>query len=61
MYAQQLSVCGSYLVGERTKVLENDLDWEALFIEGMWVTMQNIKYYFFMQPTIFLLINMELV
>ncbi|WP_207493754.1 family 43 glycosylhydrolase [Aridibaculum aurantiacum] len=47
MYAQQLSPDGQQLVGEKVKVLENDLDWEAHLIEGMWVTEQDNKYYFF--------------
>ena len=47
MYAQKLSADGSTLVGEKTKIIENDLDWEAHLVEGMWVTHQNSKYYLF--------------
>ncbi|MDB5192275.1 MAG: hypothetical protein JWQ96_1838 [Segetibacter sp.] len=47
MFAQQLSVDGSSLIGERTKIIENDLDWEAHLVEGMWVTEHNNKYYLF--------------
>lgn len=47
MYAQQLTPDGSSLTGERYKVLENDLDWEAHLVEGMWVTKQNERYFLF--------------
>ena len=47
MFAQQLSANGSGFVGERIKVLENDLDWEAHLVEGMWLTKQAEKYYLF--------------
>lgn len=47
MFAQQLSADGSALMGERTKVIENDLAWEAHLVEGMWVTKQNNRYYLF--------------
>jgi|GEM_PF-671609 len=47
MYAQQLTLDGSALVGERYKILENDLEWEAHLVEGMWVTKQGEKYYLF--------------
>jgi arabinan endo-1,5-alpha-L-arabinosidase len=47
VYAQQLSPDGSSLIGEKIKVLENDLPWEAHLIEGMWVTKQNDRYYIF--------------
>ena len=47
MFAQQLSPDGTKLVGRRTKILENDLEWEAHLIEGMWVTKQSQKYYLF--------------
>ncbi|WP_158829191.1 glycoside hydrolase family 43 protein [Mucilaginibacter lacusdianchii] len=47
IYAQQLSANGQVLVGERTKILENDLAWEAHLIEGMWVTQQHNRYYLF--------------
>ncbi len=47
MYARQLSADGSGFVGERIKILENDLEWEAHLVEGMWVTKQAKKYYLF--------------
>lgn len=47
VYAQQLSPDGSQLTGDRTKIIENDLDWEAHLVEGMWVTRQQNKYYLF--------------
>jgi arabinan endo-1,5-alpha-L-arabinosidase len=47
VYAQQLSPGGSELVGERTKIIENDLAWEAHLVEGIWVTRQRSKYYLF--------------
>jgi beta-xylosidase len=47
MFAQQLSEDGSSLIGERTKVIENDLAWEAHLVEGMWVTKQDNRYYLF--------------
>ncbi|MDB5263753.1 MAG: b-xylosidase/arabinofuranosidase, Glycoside Hydrolase Family 43-like protein, partial [Adhaeribacter sp.] len=47
MYAQQLSPDGATVVGNRTKVIENDLAWEAHLVEGMWVTEQAAKYYLF--------------
>ena len=47
VYAQQLSPDGSSLLGERTKIIENDLPWEAHLVEGMWVTKQHERYYLF--------------
>lgn len=47
VYAQQLSDDGSALTGRRTKIIENDLAWEAHLVEGMWVSKQNGKYYLF--------------
>lgn len=47
MYAQPLSADGQRLVGERTKVLENDQEWEAHLVEGMWVTEHDGRYYLF--------------
>ena len=47
MYVQQLSPDGSGLINERIKILENDLDWEAHLVEGMWVTKQLNNYYLF--------------
>ncbi|MBC8052399.1 MAG: family 43 glycosylhydrolase [Sphingobacteriaceae bacterium] len=47
MYVQPLSKDGSQLVLEKTKILENDLEWEAHLVEGMWVTHHNSNYYLF--------------
>jgi GH43 family beta-xylosidase len=47
MYTQQLTEDGTALTGERTKILENDLAWEAHLVEGMWVTKHKNKYYLF--------------
>jgi len=47
MFAQLLSADGKQLVGNKTKILENDLEWEAHLVEGMWVTQQESKYYLF--------------
>ncbi|MDQ3290881.1 MAG: glycoside hydrolase family 43 protein [Bacteroidota bacterium] len=47
MYIQELSEDGSSLVGERTKIIENDLAWEAHLVEGMWVTQHQNKFYLF--------------
>jgi hypothetical protein len=47
MYAQPLTQDGSGLTGERVKIIENDLDWEAHLVEGMWVTKQGSTYYLF--------------
>ena len=47
MFARKLSADGARFVGERIKVLENDLAWEAHLVEGMWVTKWDEKYYLF--------------
>jgi arabinan endo-1,5-alpha-L-arabinosidase len=47
MYVQQLSADGTQVQGERIKVIENDLDWEAHLVEGMWVTQQDENFYLF--------------
>ena len=47
MFVQQLTADGSGFVGEKIKILENDLAWEAHLVEGMWVTKQGEKYYLF--------------
>jgi beta-xylosidase len=47
MYAQQLSPDGLRFEGERIRILENDLDWEAHLVEGMWVTQHLDSYYLF--------------
>lgn len=45
--AQRLSPDGCSLEGERTLVLENDLEWEAHLIEGIWVAAHGGKHYLF--------------
>jgi arabinan endo-1,5-alpha-L-arabinosidase len=47
IYAQRLLPDGSALVGERTTVLVNDLDWEAHLIEGPWLTEKDGRFYLF--------------
>ena len=47
MYAQRLSPGGSSLAGRRRKILENDREWEAHLVEGMWVAKHELKYYLF--------------
>ena len=47
MYAQELTSDGTGLVGERIKIIENDLAWEAHLVEGMWVTRLGESYYLF--------------
>jgi beta-xylosidase len=47
VYAQQLSPNGSLLTGEPTKIIENDLTWEAHLVEGVWLTKYSEKYYLF--------------
>jgi hypothetical protein len=47
VYVQQLSSDGTRLVGKKTKIIENDLPWEAHLVEGMWVTRQHDRYYLF--------------
>ncbi len=47
VYAQRLSPDGTGLVGERFKIIENDLAWEAHLVEGVWVTKQGNQYYLF--------------
>jgi hypothetical protein len=45
--AQRLSPDGLRLEGERTLVLENDREWEAHLIEGVWVARQGDRHYLF--------------
>ncbi|HEY0054255.1 MAG TPA: family 43 glycosylhydrolase, partial [Pedobacter sp.] len=47
MYAQELSADGITLIGKRTKIIENSLEWEAHLVEGMWITLHNDNYYLF--------------
>ena len=47
IHAQPLAPDGRTLVGERTRVLENDLAWEAHLIEGAWVARHEGTYYLF--------------
>lgn len=47
MYIQQLSKDGTKLIGERKKILENDMLWEAHLVEGMWLSFHQNKYYLF--------------
>ena len=45
--AQRLTPDGRGLEGERTLVLENDLEWEAHLIEGTWVARHGGRHYLF--------------
>ena len=45
--AQRLAADGASLVGEATRVLENDQPWEGHLIEGPWVTRQAGRYWMF--------------
>jgi len=45
--AQPLSPDGRDLLGAPTRVLENDLAWEAHLIEGVWVAPHDGRYYLF--------------
>jgi arabinan endo-1,5-alpha-L-arabinosidase len=47
IWARRLAPDGRSLEGERTLVLENDLEWEAHLIEGVWVARQGGKHYLF--------------
>ena len=47
IYAQPLAPDGRSLVGTRSRVLENDLAWEAHLIEGVWVARHGGRYYLF--------------
>ncbi|HEY0098207.1 MAG TPA: family 43 glycosylhydrolase [Pyrinomonadaceae bacterium] len=47
VYAQRLSSDGLHLIGERVKIIENDLAWEAHLIEGVWLAEQQGRYYLF--------------
>jgi beta-xylosidase len=47
MFAAPLSEDGSTLTGPATKIIENDLAWEAHLVEGMWVSRHGSKYYLF--------------
>jgi hypothetical protein len=47
IFAQPLAPDGSRLVGEPTLLLENDRDWEAHLIEGVWSVEHGGRYYLF--------------
>jgi hypothetical protein len=47
IYAQPLAPDGSALTGEPTLLLENDQDWEAHLIEGVWAVEHQGRYYLF--------------
>jgi hypothetical protein len=47
IFAQPLSADGLTLEGERRVVLENDQDWEAHLIEGVWVSEHGGRFYLF--------------
>lgn len=47
VYCQPLAPDGLSLTGQRTVVLENDREWEAHLIEGVWVHKHQDRYYLF--------------
>lgn len=47
IHAQRLTPDGRRLTGERTTVLQNDREWEAHLIEGIWVARHGGRYYLF--------------
>jgi arabinan endo-1,5-alpha-L-arabinosidase len=47
IYGQQLSPDGSTLIREKIKVIENDQDWEAHVVEGVWITRHEGEYFLF--------------
>ena len=47
VYAQKLDPGTRRLVGDRTVVLENDQDWEAHLVEGIWVVQRSDRFYLF--------------
>jgi arabinan endo-1,5-alpha-L-arabinosidase len=47
VWAQRLAPDGRSVTGERILVLENDLEWEAHLIEGIWVARHGGKNYLF--------------
>jgi arabinan endo-1,5-alpha-L-arabinosidase len=47
IWAQRLAPDGRSLKGERTLVLENDLEWEAHLVEGIWIARHGGKHYLF--------------
>jgi arabinan endo-1,5-alpha-L-arabinosidase len=47
VYIQKLLSDGITLTGERIKLLENDLDWEAHLVEGVWISHYDNRYYLF--------------
>jgi hypothetical protein len=47
VYAQELDPGTRRLVGDRTVALENDRDWEAHLVEGIWVVQRSDRFYLF--------------
>jgi arabinan endo-1,5-alpha-L-arabinosidase len=47
IYGQQLSADGSSLVREKIKVIENDQDWEAHVVDGIWIVRHEGEYLLF--------------
>ena len=45
MFAQRLSSDGLSLIGKRSKIIENDQEWEAHLVEGMWLSENQGNYY----------------
>jgi arabinan endo-1,5-alpha-L-arabinosidase len=47
VYAQELDPGTRRLVGDHVVVLENDRDWEAHLVEGIWVAQRSDRFYIF--------------
>ena len=47
VWAQRLAEDGETFIGEPTRVLANDLDWEGHLVEGPFVTVQKGRYWLF--------------
>jgi arabinan endo-1,5-alpha-L-arabinosidase len=47
IYGQQLSPDGSSLIREKIKVIENDQEWEAHVVEGIWIARHEGDYLLF--------------
>jgi hypothetical protein len=47
VYAQEFDPRARRLIGDRVVVLENDQDWEAHLIEGIWIVERSGRFYMF--------------
>jgi arabinan endo-1,5-alpha-L-arabinosidase len=53
IWAQQLASDGLTLVGNRTQLLVNDLDWEGPLVEAPWMVFRNGYFYLFYSANMF--------